>query len=133
MVKTIVDPNMKMVIKKYLDDAAIKDKALASVYDGAKVDECCSFIVDKVREDYIKANGRKDGGLYADPDSIFKMARDFFIDGKAAIKKPDTAETEEESSEAADEIEKATENSVKPEKKKLGELEQLDLFAGMEA
>lgn len=118
MIKNIVDPSMKKAVKAYLDDCARKDPALAAVYDQGKIDDCCGYIVDRVRQIYIKANGRKDGGTYSSPEEIFKIARDFFIDGGRIPEDPEVSKAAE-----------SQKNEIIQNEPRKIEAQQMDLFA----
>lgn len=98
---------MKQTIKNYLEDAIRTDQALAAKYDETKIDACVKYINNIVREEYIKKNGEKNGGCHVAPEVIFKMARDFFIDGE-------TARTDNLSEDL--EVLEATEKQKKPTK-----------------
>lgn len=128
--KKMVDPTMRDKILEYLKDAAEKDPILNEKFDPSKIDECCDKIVGKVMEKYVKQNGRRDGGCFCPPDEVFKMARDFFIDGNPAAETPQDGDGNERDEEPPEANEEPAVTPEKPKKKKLGELEQLDLFGG---
>lgn len=126
MEKTVTDPTMKAKLQEYLDAASAKDPALASVYDRGKMEECCEYICGQVRELYIKSHGRKDGGTGFAAEEIYKMARDFFIEGHSAKK---TAKINEKDDGADDESGKSENAVQEPQKAKETESMQMDLFA----
>lgn len=76
----------KEILKNYLDDFASKDPAFAEKYEPNKLDACWNFITDAARK---AAEG--ENSICIEDSTVFKWARDFFIDGasaKAEIDKP---------------------------------------------
>lgn len=98
-------------IKKYLEEACKTDKVLAEKYDEKKMQECVDFIMGEAR----KHLGGKNGAIK--DETVYQWARHFFNEAEPVAKVETKAE------------EPAKEE--KPAKKRLGELEQLDLFAGV--
>lgn len=76
------DTKMKKIIQNYLENAIKTDPTLCANYNASKVGECVKYIETQIRNEYIKANGKKDGCAFKSPEEVFKMARDFFIDGE---------------------------------------------------
>ena len=91
---------MKDIIKKYLEGCCQADPLFKAKYVESKLDECLEFITDMARE---RANGSSCVAI--EDATVFKWARDFFNDGKAALE----AEREQK---AAEERQKRLEEEV---------------------
>lgn len=100
---------MENAIKEYLEEACKTDKALAEKYDEKKLPECLDFIIGEAKK-FLKGNS----GAVKD-ETVYQWARHFFNESEPIAKETKVENTKEE----------------KPAKKRLGELEQLDLFAGI--
>lgn len=111
---------MEQAIKAYLEDAIKTDPTLCATYNAKKIGECVKYITEQAKK-YL--NGKN--GAVAD-EIVYKWARDFFIDGET--ERQDNVTEEAEVKEAVEAQQAAPEQPVK---KRLGELEQLDLFGSL--
>lgn len=79
----------KEIIQKYLEDQCKIDSALAEKYDSKKVPELMKAIMNKARKIAVG------NAAMVKSETVFKWARDFFIDGEFEAKASDNEITEE--------------------------------------
>jgi hypothetical protein len=68
---------MRTAIKEYLEKQIKNDTALSEKYDPEKMDKCSEYITDLAK----KQLGGKPG--YIEDATVYKWARDFFLEGPA--------------------------------------------------
>lgn len=115
---------MKNAIKQYLEEACQTDQALAEKYDESKLDECVNFINLKAKELYIKQNGKRNGCIGIERNSVFQWARHFFQEGCPKVDESFHSVEPKET--------KTDEEKEKKEKPTPKVTSQLDLFGGAE-
>lgn len=72
----------ELCIQAYLNDHANKDEFFKAVYKADDIKNCCQYIINTVKSTKRSA--------FTD-DEVYKMARDYYIDHKAAPKDKEKA------------------------------------------
>lgn len=70
---------MKEAIKKYLEQAIIKDIALRTKYDEKRLEDCVKHINDNARKVLKGSNG------FIEDEKVYKWARDFYVDSDSTL------------------------------------------------
>ena len=68
---------MKKAIQKYLERHTKNDSALAGKFDASKMDECVRYVTGLARKELHGNSGAIDDA------TVYKWARDFFLEGPA--------------------------------------------------
>lgn len=83
----------EQIIQNYLEEQVKVDSALAEKYDANKVPDCIKAIISNARKIAVKSTAM------VKSETVFKWARDFFIDGEFEATKADNEITEASGSE----------------------------------
>lgn len=124
---------MMEIIKKYLEGCCQADPYFKEKYDESQLDKCLEFITDMAKE---RANGEHCVAI--EDATVFKWARDYFNDGKAALeaeRKRKEEENrkkreEEEAKRKAEEEQKRMEKERYEHEHELGQMTIFDLIGG---
>lgn len=124
---------MKEIIKKYLEGCCQADPYFKAKYVESQLDKCLEFITDMAKE-------RADGSncIAIEDATVFKWARDFFNDGKAALEEErkqkefekQQKRLEEEANRKAEEEKKRIEKERYDREHALGQTTIFDLLGG---
>lgn len=85
---------MEEIVKKYLEDHCATDTVLAEKYNADMMPECYKFIYEMAEEMHKERD--KCECLAIERTTVFKWARDFFVEGKAALEEEKARKAEEQ-------------------------------------
>lgn len=125
--------NMNDIIKEYLDKCAETDAAFKAAYKPNKIDDCMKEIEKTVRESLNMKTKHHSSACAVKDEDIFKLARDYFIDGKMNLdennvlpmEQPKNKDPEEQQDDETEEEFEERLKRIKEEKKK-AELERIE-------
>lgn len=83
---------MEEIVKKYLEDYCATDTVLAEKYNADMMPECTKYI----HEMAVEMNQDMVESLAIERATVFKWARDFFVEGKAALEEEKARKAEEQ-------------------------------------
>lgn len=104
---------MEEIVKKYLEEHCATDSVLAEKFNPELMPECYKFIYKMAEEMH---GDSKSECLAIERTTVFKWARDFFIEGEAALEEERKAKQEKEAAERKAAQEKAERERMEKER-----------------
>ena len=70
--------DVKSVLERFLEEETKTDEYFKTMFIKDKMDLCYSWLVEQIKNAYVKANGQKNGGIDISTEQCFMACKHFF-------------------------------------------------------